>query len=114
MLMLYEANQAGQFRVGYVDGAKIKGTKPSLDRLTWDGSVCEVLASTSLTDDPAMTGKVLTNIPAGTKVTYLTTMYNSTAWDYIETTIDGKTARGFIPSGRLSITGVDPTEQDNG
>ena len=110
MLMLYEANIAGQFRVGYVYGAKIKGQRPSLDRLVWDGSPCEVISSTTLTDDPAMTGKVLTNLPAGTRVTYLTTMYNSTAWDYIETMIDGKTARGFVPSGTLSMTGIDATE----
>ena len=61
-----------------------------------------------------MTGKVLTNLPAGTKVTYLSTMYNSTAWDYIETTIDGQVARGFVPSGTLSMTGIDITEGGNG
>ena len=114
MLMLYEANNAGQYRVGYVDGSKIRGKKPSLGTLSWDGSVCEVLTSTSLTDDPALTGRTLTYLPEGTRVTYLTTMYNSDAWDYIETTIDGKTARGFIPSGMLSITGEDLTETDLG
>ena len=112
MLMLYEANHAGQYRVGYVDGSKIKGTKPTLDRLTWDGSIYEVLNSTSVTDDPALTGNALTQLAAGTKVKYLTTMYNSGAWDYIETTIDGQTARGFIPSGILDITGEDATEYE--
>ncbi len=114
MLMLYEANQAGQYRVGYVDGSKIKGQRPNLDILTWDGSSCEVITATTLTDDPALTGKVLTHLSAGTRVKYLTTMYNSTAWDYIETTIDGKTARGFVPSGTLSMTGIDMTEGGEG
>ena len=41
-------------------------------------------------------------------------MYNTEAWDYIETTVDGKTARGFVPSGTLSITGEDITEKDAG
>ena len=45
-------------------------------------------------------------------MTYLTTMYNSGAWDYIETTIDGKTARGFVESGSLSMA-VDDLEKDN-
>ncbi len=112
MLMLYEANVAGQYRVGYVDGSQMKGKLPDLGMLSWDGSVCEVLVSTTLTDDPALTGKALTQLPAGTTVTYLTTMYNSDAWDYVETTIDGKTARGFIPAGMLSITGEDITEID--
>ena len=36
MLILYEANIAGQYRVGYVDGAKIRGKIPALDQLSWD------------------------------------------------------------------------------
>ena len=113
MLMLYEANYAGQYRVGYVDGSKIKGKKPSLEVLGWSRTTCEVITSTSMTDDPALTGASLTWLPAGTVVTYLTTMFNSEAWDYIETTIDGKTARGFVPSGTLSIT-VDESEIGTG
>ncbi len=110
MLMLYEANLAGQYRVGYVDGSKIKGTRPNLSMLMWDANECQVLSPVNMTDDPAQTGKTLVHIPAGTRVRFLTTMYNNQAWDYIETTIDGKTARGFIPSGSLSITGEDSTE----
>ena len=113
MLMLYEANQAGQYRVGYIEISKIKGKKPALDMLSWDRSVVEVISTTALTDDPALTGNTLTTLPAGTRVTYLTTMYNSGAWDYIETTINGQTARGLVRSGSLSITGEDMTEKDD-
>ena len=66
---------------------------------------------TSLTDDPAKTGNPLATVQAGTTVTYLTTMYNSGAWDYIETSINGQTARGFIPSGILDIDSVDELDQ---
>ena len=110
MLMLYEANYAGQYRVGYVDGGKIRGNIPSLPQLSWDRSPCEVLTAADLTDDPAMTGRAMTRLPAGTQVIYLTTMFNSEAWDYIETTINGQTARGFVPAGTLSVTGTDETE----
>ena len=103
MLMLYEANYAGQYRVGYVDGAAIKGKKPNLQRLEWDWVQTTVAQNTSMTDDPAMTGNALTHLSAGTTVTYLTTMYNQTGWDYIETTIDGQTARGFVPHGTLNL-----------
>ena len=112
MLMLYEANFAGQYRVGYIDYSKIRGTRPELDTLSWDGSVVEVLTATEMTDDPALTGIALTKLSAGTKVTYLTTMYNNTGWDYIETKIKGKRARGFVPSGTLSMTGEDITEKE--
>lgn len=112
MLMLYEANHAGQYRIGYVQGAKFnKGARDYLGELVWDGRSCEVLSAVSLTDDPALTGNVIMSLSAGEKVTYLTTMFNSDGWDYIETTINGQRVRGFVPMGNLSITGEDPTEQ---
>jgi len=113
MLMLYDANNSGQYRVGYIEIAKIKGKKPALDTLSWDYSPVEVMVSTTLTDDPALTGRAMATLPAGTRVTYLSTMYNTQAWDYIETTVNGQTARGFVPSGTLSITGEDITEKDS-
>ena len=104
MLMLYEANYAGQYRIGYIDTAKIKGSLPQLDQLYWERTQAQVLTGTNLTDDPALTGKAMTYLPEGTWVTYLSTMFNNTGWDYIETTINGQTARGFIPEGCLSNT----------
>ena len=112
MLMLYEANYAGQYRVGYINGAKLKGKAPSLSALSWDLEPCKLVTSAVLTDDPAQTGNALTTLPAGTSVTYLTTMYNRTAWDYIQTEIDGKTARGFVPHGSLDL--VDDDDEENG
>ena len=113
MLMLYEANHAGQYRVGYIWSPKFKkGAQDNLGQLVWDGSSCEVLETVNVTDDPALTGNTLTTVSAGQTVVYLTTMYNDGAWDYVETTIDGQTARGFVPSGSLSITSVDLTEKD--
>ena len=112
MLMLYEANAVGQYRVGYIDGAKLKGQKPALNTLSWSRTTVEVVETAVLTDDPAQTGRALATLPAGTTVTYLTTMYTSGAWDYIETTIDGKTARGFVESGSLSMA-VDDLEKDS-
>ena len=104
MLMLYEANYAGQYRVGYVDGSAIKGTRPNLQMLVWESEKTTMAEGANLTDDPAKTGNAMTYLREGTAVTYLTTMYNQTAWDYIETTIDGQTARGFVPHGVLSLT----------
>ncbi len=104
MLMLYEANNAGQFRVGYVNGSEISGTLPALGMLAWERETREVLQGANLTDDPALTGNSMAWIPAGTSVTYLTTMYNSQAWAYVETVINGQTARGFLPDYVLSMS----------
>ena len=104
MLMLYEANYAGQYRVGYINTAKMKGQLPALGQLRWEWDQAQLTAGTNITDDPALTGKSLAFLPEGTWVTYLSTMFNNTGWDYIETPINGQTARGFIPSGYLSNT----------
>ena len=114
MLMLYEANHAGQYRVGYVECSKIKGKMPALDQLEWDETTSTVTKKVNLTDDPAKTGNSMTTLKKGAKVTYLTTMFNNTGWDYVETTIDGKTARGFIPTGCLDITAEDSSIKDDG
>ncbi len=114
MLMLYEANNAGQYRVGYVDTTQIRGKLPNLSQLSWAGVTGTLQSSTTLTDDPALTGAALTNLPAGTTVTFLTTMFNDKSWDYVETYIDGELARGFIPSGVLDLTSYDAETDDLG
>ena len=120
MLILYEANIAGQYRVGYVQGAR--GDTGWLPRLSWENVPASLVTGASLTDDPALTGASLTYLPAGTEVLYLTTMYNDEAWDYVETVIDGKTARGFLPSGALdtvvsemdAVDEMTPVDQTDG
>ena len=74
MLMLYEANHAGQYRVGYIWSPKFKkGTQDNLGQLVWDGSSCEVLETVNVTDDPALSGNTLTTVSAGqTQVIFLT------------------------------------------
>ena len=58
-----------------------------------------------LTDDPLRFATTITTIPAGSKVTYLTTMTNQNGqvWDYIETTVNGQPVRGFIPAGNIEV-----------
>ena len=57
-----------------------------------------------LTDDPVAQQNVMRTLKAGETVIYLTTFYgDSAAWDYVETTVDGQVARGFVPSGSLTL-----------
>ena len=45
------------------------------------------------------------------QVTWLTRYYNRSAWDYIEVSVGGETARGFVPAGSLTVDyGADPLE----
>jgi hypothetical protein len=105
---MYETNN-GQCRIGYINN--IRGNIPSLPQLSLSRVSCRVLQNSSLTDDPAKSGNPIATLQEGTTVTYLTTMYNSGAWDYIETTINGQTARGFVPSGILDIDTVDELDE---
>ena len=103
MLMLYEANQAGQYRVGYIECSKIKGKLPELDELSWDSVPATLTEGTDLTDDPVKTGNAIARLEEGTQVTFLATMFSNPSWDYIETKVGGKVARGFILSGKLAF-----------
>ena len=48
-------------------------------------------------------------------MTWLTRFYNNSAWDYVETTVSGKTVRGFIRTGSLDIQrSADPLESVEG
>ena len=65
----------------------------------------------TLTDDPAARGTAIASLRAGMQVTWLTRYYNRSAWDYIEVSVGGETARGFVPAGSLTVDyGADPLE----
>ncbi len=103
LLVMYETNN-GSVRVGYVSGDAIRGSVPVSNRLTFEYTPATVTARCELTDDPARCYAPIMTLPSGAAVTYLSSFFNREAWDYIETTVDGKTVRGFIPAGKLDIS----------
>lgn len=110
LLLMYETNN-GSVRVGYVNGDKIRGGVPVDTSLDFGYDPATVVASCTLTDDPARSGSSIATLKAGTSVTYLTRFYNRSAWDYVETRVNGKTVRGFIRAGSLDVDrGADPLE----
>lgn len=110
LLVMYETNN-GSVRVGYVNSGNIRGGVPMDQYLTFSYDTATVTERCTLTDDPARTGSAITTLQAGTQVTWLTRFYNNSAWDYVEVTVNGKTARGFIRAGSLDISrSADPLE----
>lgn len=99
LLVMYATNN-GAVRVGYVNGHDIKGAvdAPNLSFL-YDPVTCG--SNADLTDDPATGSSIIMRLSAGQQVTYLTTFYNRSAWAYVETTVNGQTVRGFIPSAAI-------------
>lgn len=102
LLVMYETN-SGSVRVGYVDSAKLKGNVPVNNILTFEYKAATVTGRCVLTDDPARTNSAIVTLGEGASVTYLTTYFNNNAWDYVETAVDGKVVRGFIPAGKLDV-----------
>ncbi len=110
LLLMYETNN-GSVRVGYVHSGDIRGGVPMDRDLTFAYDAATVTQRCSLTDDPARTGTTITTLQPGATVTWLTRFYNNSAWDYVETTVGGKTVRGFIRTGSLDISrDADPLE----
>ena len=100
MLVFYETN-GGSIRVGYVDGSSIRGGGSEGRRLQFSYERVTLAAGASLTDDPMKSGSVMTSLPAGAQVFYLTSFVNQRGevWDYVATTVSGRRARGFLPAG---------------
>lgn len=110
LLLMYETNN-GSVRVGYVKAGSIRGGVPMDDYLTFSYANASVTSACTLTDDPARTGTAIATLQPGARVTWLTRFYNNAAWDYVETTVGGKTVRGFIRTGSLDIARTaDPLE----
>lgn len=104
LLVMYETNN-GSVRVGYVNGSDIRGNISEDRMLGFAYSPATMLAHATMTDDPAR-GGAMTALDQSTKVTYLATYkhISGSGWDYIETTVNGQIARGFIPTGCLDVT----------
>ncbi len=101
LLVMYETN-SGSVRVGYVNGSDIRGGVPMDTALTFDYTSAVLTEAAVLTDDPAKLGTAIATLPAGTQVTFLTSFFNRSAWNYIETTVNGQCVRGFVAAGSLA------------
>lgn len=102
LLMMVKTDR-GAVRVGNVDGETVKG-KLKARTLAFAHQAATLTQDANLTDDPSTTFATLRALPSGETVTYLTTYHNAREWAYVETTVDGKAARGFIPAEALAFS----------
>lgn len=107
LLICYQTD-ADAMRVGYIDGALFPGYAADLPELKFAYQPENVTQACPMTDDPMVANTPMTWLQQGAAVTFLTTMTTpqGESWDYIETTIDGQQARGFIPAGALAYAGL--------
>lgn len=111
LLIMYETNKGG-IRIGFIEGAGIVGSVPVLTQLVFQRRAIQVTARCIMTDDPLRNTatQTMTRLNKGAAVTYLATYTAGQDWAYVETQVDGKTARGFVPLNALDI----PVMQDDG
>ncbi len=101
LLVMYETD-AHLTRVGYVSSNAIRGAVEGCGLLDFEYSLQSVSARVALTDDPASCSSLIYTLEPGQRVSYLTSYFNERAWDYVQVTVNGQPARGFIPSGFLN------------
>ena len=103
LMIMYETNNGG-IRVGYVKGSDVQSPITVNNVLNFHYQPATLEQSAQLTDDPARNSSSIANLPAGSRVIYLSTFFNQNSWDYVETSVNGRQARGFIRSGLLDIS----------
>ena len=109
LMVMYETNASSNaVRVGWVDLSKVNKSKATLPgTVTFANIKMSLNAAVSVTDDPVGLTS-MTVLSPGTKVTWLSTFYSgSHIWDYIEFSLNGQRARGFVISGSLQTETTD-------
>ncbi len=99
LLVMYATNN-GAVRVGYVQEAKLKGNT-YLPLLSFARQRLSLSRDAFLTDDPATSFTQICALPQGSEVTFLSEFQNRYAWAYVETSVNGQSVRGFVPSDAL-------------
>lgn len=102
MMICYQRNNAA-YRIGYVDCTDIYADVPA-GRLSFMYADAYLTESTSLTDDPELSFSLMAKLEANRSVTMLAQYHNTEGnWAYIETDINGQTARGFVPLDAVCV-----------
>jgi hypothetical protein len=99
LLVLYRTNNGGS-RIGYVDGAQLKGSVYA-DPVNFSSQAATITRQCAITDDPVGTYAPLATLQIGDQVTFLAWISNSSAWAYVEANTAAGPARGFIPANSL-------------
>ena len=95
LLVRFESS-AGKIRVGYIPPRFIRGFKSSLSARKFDHISVTAADTIPVIDNPVKEGETITELAAGESFVILAKYTYHGNWWYIECTVNGKTARGFI------------------
>lgn len=103
-LLIYYETSKGSVRVGYITGDAIPADLNVQNQLTFAGTPAVITQKCTLTDDIARGATKVKTLKAGVEVTYLAPCYADQEWAYIETKVDKKLFRGFVPLDCLELS----------
>ena len=102
LMVRYEIRD-GKARVGYIMKNYSRGLKADVGNLQFASIPVKLAEAADITDNPRSNHTPFGTLPADTEITVLGKYTYTGNWWYIETTVDGKTARGFINRGTAAI-----------
>lgn len=106
LMVAYESNE-GIPKIGYVQNP-ISAENFEFSKLTFDFQNSLIIQDCELKDTPYSTGNSIKVLNLNQMVTYLESYIEddrgTVKWVYIETSIDGKKIRGYIPHAAIQIT----------
>ena len=96
LMVRYETN-SGAVRVGYVEASKVRGFKTDVEKLKFSFIPQTAVGTIELTDNPLNKKSSAFAVLEPGETYYILGKYTYYGnWWYIECTVDGKVARGFI------------------
>ena len=95
LLVRYETGN-GKVRVGYIPPKYIQGFRSGMSIRNFDDLSAVAAGAIQVTDNPIKNGTPFATLPVGENFRILAKYTYHGNWWYIECTVDGKTARGFI------------------
>lgn len=101
LMVMYWTN-GGSVRIGYAS-RKDAGQWVDLPQMDFAYTEAVITDRCRMTDDPAQSYTEMASLSQGTSVRYLGRYKNQRDWAYIETYVEGKPARGFVPADRVSV-----------
>ena len=103
-LVMY-GTSGGSVRVGWVDLSQFKYNTNilKLKEIQFEYKTAKIKSDCVLTDDPVLDNRDLGYLYTGTTVTYLGSFYKYRQWAYIETWMEGRPIRAFVPMDCISV-----------
>lgn len=106
LMLMYHPTDKSNVRVGFASDRSFRDQiyAPSL---SFDYLQTRTTQRVRLLEDPIVTQTPITWLDEGTRVTWLSRFFtNQAGWEYVEVSINGQLARGFLQQGSVDLSNM--------